>query len=268
MRTLILFLLSVCFCGVLPASAWAWGKTGHRVGGAIAEAYLSPEARAGVAALVGVETLAEGSVWADFMRSSNESFWRREAGPWHYVTVPDGESYDTAVAPDEGDSVTALARFRAEIVNPDLPLAERQRALRFAVHIIGDLHQPLHAGNGDDRGGNDVQIKWFGDMTRLHTIWDTKIVDHQQLSYTEMAEGLSRRITPEQASAWDDPDPRVWIAESVALRPGVYPGEARKDLRWNYVFDHQATVDLRLSQSGVRIASWLNDVFAAAPAAP
>lgn len=249
----------ICAFLMTATPAMGWGKTGHRVTGAIADLYLSDDARAAVQDILGVESLAEASTWPDFMRSSDEDFWRA-AGAYHHLDVPDIEAgYDPANAPPQGDAYTALQQFSQVVIDTDAPLEERQRALRLIVHIIGDLHQPLHVGNGLDRGGNDVTVVWFDTVTTLHLAWDEDLVDHEQLSYTEMTDWLSARITDEQASAWMDPDPLVWIAESAALRDGVYPNDA--ELRWDYVYEHRATMRTRLSQGGVRIAAYLNDLF-------
>ena len=249
----------ICAFLMTATPAMGWGKTGHRVTGAIADLYLTDEARTAVQDILGVESLAEASTWPDFMRSSDEDFWRA-AWAYHHLEVPDIEAgYDPANAPEQGDAYTALQQFAQVVIDTDAPLEERQRALRLIVHIIGDLHQPLHVGNGLDRGGNDVTVVWFDTVTTLHLAWDEDMVDHEELSYTEMTNWLSARITDEQVAAWMDPDPLVWIAESAALRDGVYPDDA--ELRWDYVYEHRATMRTRLSQGGVRIAAYLNDLF-------
>lgn len=258
------------YCGIiaasllafsLPSSAWAWGKTGHRVGGDIAQDYLSTDAQDAITSILGVEGLAEASTWPDFMRSSSDDFWQGDSRTWHYVTIPKGEIYGDSPAPETGDAITALANFQTVLRDPSADPKEKARALRFAVHIIGDLHQPLHAGDGTDRGGNDLDVSWFGDSTNLHSVWDTKLVDDSQLSYTEYADRLGARITPELASEWNTSDPVIWVTESTALRDMIYPEEG-SNLRWGYVFEHRASMELRLTQSGVRMAAWLNDTFA------
>jgi hypothetical protein len=258
-------LTSAAIAAVLSAPAFGWGQTGHRVTGAIAEQHLTAEAEAAVHEILGVETLAEASTWPDFMRSSRDPFWRA-AGPFHYVTVPEGETYAHHHAPEQGDSVTALAMFTETLRDPAASLEDKQRALRFIVHIIGDLHQPLHAGNGTDRGGNDVRVDWFGDRTNLHSVWDTRLVEHENLSYSEMTEWLSARITPELVAEWSVTDPVVWISESTEVRDTIYP-EPDEDgdinLGWRYAYEHTATMRQRLSMGGVRIAAYLNAVFAA-----
>lgn len=252
-------LLIICFALLATGNAYGWGKTGHRVTGAIAEQYLSPDARRSIAAILGVESLAESSTWADFMRASSDEFWQREASPYHYVTIPAGQSYSEVGAPEEGDSITALAKFAQTLKDPQATQQQKQLALRFSVHIIGDLHQPLHVGNGTDRGGNDFLVTFFGEVTNLHAVWDTKLVDDEELSYSEMAEWLSARITPALASEWSEPDPLIWIAESAQIRDDIYPEQ--RDIRWDYIFEHRQTMRTRLSQAGVRMAAYLNDLF-------
>lgn len=241
------------------ANVLAWGQIGHRVTGAIAENYLSPEARAAVSELLPHESLAEASTYADEMRSNPSEFWQKQAGPWHYVTVPVGKVYDEVGAPPEGDSVSALSRFRRTLLDDEATVEEKQLALRFTVHIIGDLHQPLHAGNGTDRGGNDVRIRFFREETNLHRVWDSQMIDRRQLSYTEWSDWLGQKITTEQLRAWSNPDPEVWIGESTTIRDRIYPEDA--DISWDYLYEHLPTATRRLQQAGVRIAAYLNELY-------
>ncbi|MFT4732766.1 MAG: putative cupredoxin-like copper-binding protein [Gammaproteobacteria bacterium] len=239
--------------------AHAWGQTGHRVTGAIAEQYLTAEAKAAIKQLLPNESLAEASTYADEMRSNPGEFWQKEARPYHYVTVPKGKHYHDVGAPEEGDAFTALQKFSKIVKDETAPLEERQRALRFIVHIIGDLHQPLHAGNGTDKGGNDVKLEFFWDDSNLHRVWDSGLIDRRQLSFTEWTQWLSEKITPEQAAAWNTIDPLVYIAESAAIRDTIYPETER--LSWDYLYQHLPTATVRLQEGGVRIAAHLNDLF-------
>ena len=252
MRAIIAALLIL----LAPNNAFAWGQTGHRVTGAIAEPLLNRHAARKVRAILGSETLAEASTWADDMRSNPDAFWQRTANPWHYVTVPAGRSYADVGAPPEGDAVTALQKFATTLRDPRATREQKQLALRFSVHIVGDLHQPLHAGNGNDEGGTQVRVTLFRQPTNLHAVWDSGLIDRRQLSYTEFAALLTRRITPELQRRWQTPDPLVWIAESASIRDTIYPeGE---ELSWDYAYRHRETIDTRLMQGGVRIAAYLN----------
>ena len=240
--------------------ALGWGPTGHRVTGAIAENNLSGVARAHVRQILGSESLAQASTWPDEQRSNPTEFWQKTASPWHYVTVPTGSAYNVAMAPPVGDAVTALTKFTATLRNPNSSIEDKQLALRFIVHIVGDLHQPLHAGRPGDRGGNAVEVTWFGKPTNLHAVWDSALIDDRQLSWTEMTTWLERTITPDQIFAWSDPRPTTWIAESVTLRETIYPTEPA--LSYKYVYQNRQAIDTRLSMAGVRIAAYLNWVFA------
>jgi hypothetical protein len=271
---------------LLPSPALAWGKTGHRVVAAIADTQLSGLARAHVREILGgAESLDEAANWPDEMRSAPGQFWQKTATPWHYVTL-NGITYDHA--PPEGDALQALGHFRDVLRDPSASLADKQLALRFVVHLVGDLHQPLHAGKCCDKGGNDVKVTWFGKPTNLHAVWDSAIVDDEQLSFTEMAAKLERHISNQDVLNWWDINPRDWISESAELRDTVYPtpapkpakgkrkkgrGAAVPELSFDYVYKFTPVMERRLSQAGVRLAAYLNDIFSSPqpvdhPAAP
>jgi len=254
-------LLLVCLSG-FHSSVLAWGVIGHRVTGAIADQLVKPHTKQHIQHILGKETLARGSTWPDEMRSNPSEFWRKTASPWHYVTIPEGKTYAQVGAPKEGDAVTALIRFKTTLQNPKASRAEKQLALRFIVHIIGDLHQPLHAGNGTDRGGNDRKITFFNHKTNLHSVWDSGLVDGLQLSYTEWTQWMLDDLTPAQRTQWRSAEPRVWIKESVAIRQTVYPPETQEAISWDYAYEHNPIIKKRLLQGGVRIADYLDDVFA------
>ena len=242
--------------------ALAWSQTGHRVTGAIADAHLGPKARATVKEVMGSESLAEASNWPDYMRSAPGAFWQKESSPWHYVTIPQGKAYADVGAPPQGDAVTALTRFSAVLKDRKAPLAERQKALRFIVHIIGDLAQPLHVGRGGDladRGGTDIKVTWFGRPTNLHSVWDFELVENERLAYTEWTPWLLAAATPDQMRDWSSPDPAQWMADSVALREQIYPADP--DLGYTYAFENRERVRQQLTKGGLRLAAYLNRLF-------
>lgn len=252
-------ILTIALLAWPSVPALAWGQTGHRVAGMIAEQHLGGLARAHIEMIIGTEGLAEASTAPDEMRSDPAEFWQKTANPWHYVTVPKGRDYADVGPPPEGDAASALARFAAILRHPAASRADKQLALRFAVHIIADLHQPFHAGNGTDKGGNDVKLTFFDEETNLHAVWDSGIIDRQKLSATEYAARLGRRIAPETVVAWWQPDPGVWIGESARLRDGLYP--TGTSISWDYAFRHLPIVERRLQQAGIRTAAYLNQIF-------
>jgi hypothetical protein len=244
---------------VMSFQVLSWGQVGHRVTGAIAEQHLTPEAQRAISRLLVNEDLAEASTYADDMRSHPSEFWTKTANPWHYVNVFDGKTYSDIAPPPEGNAVTALEMFTKQLKNEQSSLKEKQIALRFIVHIIGDLHQPFHAGNGIDRGGNDVKLKFFWEDSNLHRVWDSGLINKQQLSYTEWTRILSRKISGQQAKEWMVVDPKVWIAESAKLRRNLYPDNDK--LSWDYQYQNLPVLKERLQMGGVRIAAYLNVLF-------
>ncbi|MGI8611449.1 MAG: S1/P1 nuclease [Sphingomicrobium sp.] len=251
-----LLALGASAAAMVPSPALAWGRTGHRVIAAVADQHLSGLARAHVREILGVESLDEAAFWPDEMKSDPSPFWQKTASPWHYVTVG-GFTYDQP--PPEGDAQSALRKFRAMLEDPATSKADRQLALRFIVHLVGDLHQPLHVGRPGDRGGNDVKVTWFGRDTNLHAVWDTALVDDEQLSFTEWAERLNRHTRSRDVIDWWVVNPIVWITESAQIRETIYPRDPA--LSWDYGFRHKPVIKRRLAQGGVRLAAYLNDLF-------
>jgi len=268
------WLFAAAAAAFIPSPALAWGKTGHRVVAAIADTQLSGLARAHVEQILGPgESLDEAANWPDEMRAAPGDFWQKTATPWHYVTL-NGIIYDHA--PPEGDALEALGRFSKTLQDPNASRADKQLALRFIVHLVGDLHQPLHVGKCCDKGGNDVKVTWFGKPTNLHAVWDSQLVDDEQLSFTELAAKLERHISPQDVVKWWDVNPRDWISESAEIRDTVYPPPAKPvkgrkpkkgqpllpDLSYSYVYKFTPVMERRLSQGGVRLAAYLNAIFA------
>lgn len=257
----ILVAVAATVLAIAPAPAFAWGKTGHRVVGQIADAHLSSEARAAVKRILGNETMAEASNWPDFMKSDPSPFWQKTASSWHYVTLHGGKTYNQAGAPPEGDAITALDRFSATLRDRKASLDDKRMALRFVIHIVGDLAQPLHNGDGTDRGGNDLKVTWFGKPTNLHSVWDSLLVDDEQLSFSEMAAWLNARITPADVKGWSSADPKVWMADSVIVRDQVYPPSGDTALGYRYVYENTPRLEQQLEKGGIRLAAYLNNVF-------
>jgi len=251
-----------------PAPALAWGKNGHRVIAAIADSQLSGLARANIRLLLDHgESLDEAANWPDEMRSDPAPFWQKTSVPWHWVTL-NGIYYDHA--PPEGDALEAIEHFSKVLRDPSASRADKQLALRFIVHLVGDFHQPLHVGKCCDKGGNDVKVKWFGKPTNLHVVWDSLLLEEEKLSFTELAAKLERHITDADVIAWWDINPRDWISESGQIRDSVYPAPGKKgrkgkepELSYDYVHRFTPLMERRLQMGGVRLAAYLNAIYAA-----
>src|SRR4029079_4669898 len=270
-RPMKTWLFVAAAASLIPSPAFAWGKTGHRVVAAIADTQLSGLARAQVEQILGRgESLDEAPNWPDEMRSAPGPFWQKTATPWHYVTL-NGIIYDHT--PPEGDALEALKHFSGILKSPNASREDKQTALRFIVHLVGDLHQPLHVGKCCDKGGNDVKVSWFGKATNLHAVWDSQLLDEEQLSFTELAAKLERHISPLEVVKWWDANPRDWITESAELRDTLYPPPAKPrvgendndqpllpELSYSYVYKFTPLMEQRLSQGGVRLAAYLDAI--------
>lgn len=248
----LLLLLSALSLNVL-----AWGPTGHRVIGLIAEKHLSKKALKNIQQILKNETLAEVSTYMDFIRSDNT---KRHMSPWHYMTIPDGKTYAEAGTPEEGDVYVTMNRLIAELNSKQFTDEDEAFALKCLVHLIGDVHQPLHVGNGEDKGGNDVKVEFFWDDSNLHRVWDSGIIDGQEFSYTEYTDWINH-ATDEQIEQWQKDDIMTWCVESMEYRDQCYDMPESKKINYRYVYDNIELVNQRLLQAGIRLAGVLNKIY-------
>lgn len=252
MRSLLIIVALV----VSSLPALSWGPIGHRAVGEIAEQRMGAKAQQAVRDLLGEESLAEASLWADEIRS--ESRWQ-VSSPWHYVNIPDGQTYDRARRSRDGDVIGALERFVAVLRYGGSSREDKLAALKFIAHFVGDLHQPLHVGRASDRGGNEFRVSWFGEPSNLHRVWDSEVISRLRLSPSSLIRTLESRA-PEEVEAWRQDGPLTWVDESMALRPLVYNMRGR-GLGRDYLREAGPVVEERLLQAGVRLAAMLDAVF-------
>jgi len=236
-------------------SLTAWGKTGHRIVGKIAETLLTENAKMQIKKLIGHHDISRISNWADEIKSDPQ--WSH-AWDWHYCTIPDGEDYEPGK--HKGQAIEKIKEFIQTLKNPKSTKEEKQIALKFLVHLIEDLHQPLHVGNGKDKGGNSTNVNWFGALTNLHTVWDTKLIDHQNLSYTEYADYLMLDLNYSKIQKWQGDNVMEYIYESKNFRSHCYDYTG-ENLKWEYVYKNKDLIELRLLQGGARLSGELNRIF-------
>ncbi|HSL85032.1 MAG TPA: S1/P1 nuclease [Thermoanaerobaculia bacterium] len=253
-----------------PGELHAWGQNGHRIVGEIAERHLTVAARQGVIEILGQhESLAEAASWPDDIRS--DPAWGR-AAPWHFISIDDHETLANTARSGEGDVLEAMERFEAVLRDPDAPKEKKVEALRFYVHFVGDVHQPLHVGRRDDRGGNSIRVRWFREPRNLHSVWDSGLIESRELSFTEYVrfiDGASR----EEIVAWQAAPYEEWVRESFCLRGRLYDfgaeaarePEEEPNLGFGYAFHQGPLVDRRLRQAGIRLAGHLNAILTGAP---
>ncbi|MFK7953359.1 MAG: S1/P1 nuclease [Ekhidna sp.] len=254
MRKLTTFI----FVLFLTIQSFAWGPTGHRVIGLIAEKHLSKKAMKKLSAVLSNETLAEVSTYMDFIRADNTY---RHMAPWHYCTIPDGKTYAEAGTPEEGDAIVTIQRLVKELKSKNFTDVDEAFALKCLVHLIGDIHQPLHAGNGEDKGGNDVDVEFFWRKSNLHRVWDSGIIDEQKYSYTEYVSWINHP-SEVQLKDWSSINVLDWAKESQEYRDQCYDTmPENKKLNYRYNFENIDLVNQRLLQAGIRLANVLNEIY-------
>lgn len=252
------------FFFALPLYSLAWGVLGHRIVGEIAGSYLTNKARTEIQKILGDESMAMSSNWADFIKSDSAY---RYLNSWHYINFKSGLSGDDVRSYLKQDTVTDVytrVNFLVkELKRKALPMETKQLYLKLLIHFIGDIHQPLHEGRPDDLGGNRVRVTWFGNGTNLHAVWDESLVNFQQLSYTEYVAAINH-TTLKQRQAWQKTAVADWIAESYSIAETLYPEITEKEQKigYEYNFKHIKTVNEQLLKGGVRLAGLLNAIFA------
>jgi len=238
-------------------TAGAWGMLGHRVVGEVAQSHLNETAKGKVANILGAMTLAEVSNWMDDIKSNDKYDSLR---PWHYTTIPDGKTYADITPSEKGDVVQGIKKMVQGLRSGNLSSKLEKEYLMILVHLVGDIHQPLHVGNGEDRGGNDVKVEWFWDSSNLHRVWDSGIIDSKQYSYTELT-NLVNHPTENEVEEWQSAEVEEWANECMSFRNGIYDLPSNNKINYEYRYKHWDTVQLQLLKGGVRLAGILNDIY-------
>jgi hypothetical protein len=265
MRLLILAL------ALLSLQAFAWGPTGHKTIALIAEKELSLEARNEIIKIFGKSNLEYASVWPDHVR--NDWNWVHTK-PYHFTNIRDNEDYWNSITSyQQGQTDAVMASLKAEqiLLDPKSSLVEKRYALNFLVHLVGDLHQPLHSGRPEDRGGNLIILSWFGLDDNLHAVWDTGIIRaglfnnhtrHASNHHIETPIQYLHSLAPissQQKVSWQNGNIVDWTHESVQFRKASYHSATISEVM---VLDQYKTlVDQRVQQGGIRLAYWLNKIF-------
>lgn len=244
--------------------AYCWGTTGHRVIAEIAENHLSNKAKRNLKKLIGNEKLAYWSNWPDFIKADTTGVWKH-TDQWHYVNVDPQNNLQSFIeklkeqkAPNIYTQINILSE---QIKDKKTPEKDREIALRFLIHLMGDAAQPLHVGRAEDLGGNKIKLKFFGDNTNLHSLWDSKLVDFQKYSYTEFANILDVKSKEEiakiQAGTLED-----WLYDSHLSANRIYANSvADANYAYDYNYKFTSLLEQQLLNGGLRLAKVLNEIL-------
>jgi hypothetical protein len=252
----------ITLCAYLPSNVFAWGMIGHRVVGEIADSYLTAKSRKAVQSILGGESLAMSSNWPDFIKSDSTFNY---LSSWHYVNLPTGLDQQGVFAylktEKSANVYNKIPEMVAMLKDKQSTLEQKRMAIRLLVHLVGDLHQPMHTARKDDLGGNRVNLTWFGNRSNLHRLWDENLIEYQQLSYTEYASAINHP-SKAQLAAWRKTSLEQDVFESYQIVNKIYDTVKPDDkLGYKYNFDFVDTLNQQLLKGGVRLAEIINEIY-------
>jgi len=240
------------------ASNPPWGQTGHRTTGKIAENHLTRNAKRQINELLKGESLAFVSTYGDEIKSDKKY---NELYTWHYINMSLDSQYEDSEKNPQGDLVTAINKCISILKNENSTQEDKIFYLKMLVHFMGDLHQPMHIGRTEDKGGNTIQVQWFGRGSNLHRVWDTDMIEEWKMSYLELAEN-TQELSKLQIKSIQKGTVVDWVNDTHKLSKIAYASVNTGDkLRYRYSYDHFKTVRKQLQKGGIRLAKVLNDIF-------
>jgi len=240
------------------ATSPEWGATGHRTIGEIAEKHLSKKAKKEIEILLQGQGLAIVSTFGDDIKSDDayDKFYT-----WHFVNFPFDTKYENSKKEKRGDIVQGIAYCINILKDANASQEDKTFYLKFLVHLIGDLHQPLHVGRAEDKGGNDIKVLWHYKKSNLHRVWDSEMIEFYNMSYSELSANTSN-LSKAQIELIQQGSVLDWTYESQSLAKKVYKSAKQDEkLSYRYSYDHFEIVRSQLQKSGIRLAKILNDIF-------
>jgi hypothetical protein len=257
-KSLLLLTLIILCVNCVPV--FGWGAKGHNIIAGIAETHLSRKAKKEVHRLLEGHTMVYFSVWMDEIRSDSTYAY---TSTWHYANVDEGQSYATMQKEPNGDVITATILSINQLKNKSLPDSTRAMYLRFLIHLIGDMHCPMHAGRLSDRGGNGFTVKWKGANTNLHSYWDTSVIeDARYWSSIEWSTYIDIAMNKKQRRAIEAGTPLDWFDDTVAYAADIYKNTTvNETLTVPYARKYTPLLEKQFLKAGYRLAGLLNDIF-------
>lgn len=240
-------------------SAFGWGQKGHDTVAAIAEAHLTPATATATDSLLNGNSLV---YWANWLDNASHTPQYAYSSTWHYKNIDADQTYDNAPELASGNIITALRQNIAYLRSPETSEEEKALALKMVIHLIGDLHQPMHMGRKSDKGGNGHKVRYFYRDTNLHSVWDSSIPESaHKWSYSEWRDQIDR-LTPTETEYIIAGDLDAWGRETYVIATKVYDSTPQgTDISYDYVEQWRPTVETQFLRGGRRLAHVLNTIF-------
>lgn len=256
MKNLIILLSCLLFAG----SVYGWGQKGHDVTAYIAECHLTPEAAQKIDKVLNGHSPVYYCNWMDIASHTPEYNYTKT---WHYLNIDEGQTLETMPRNPKGDVLTAVTALVAELKAGGLaPEAETEK-LKMLIHLVGDMHCPMHLGRAEDLGGNLHKVRFFGRETNLHTVWDTDLVEAaHRWSYTEWAEQIDNGRSKADRKRIATGTPDDWVRETHGICTRVYADTPEgMEISYDYVARFAPVVEDQLLRAGLRLAALLNEIY-------
>ena len=243
----------------ISIDALSWGQKGHDVTCAIAQRHLTRRAARQIDKIFEGKSLV---YWANWMDNASHTPEFAYTSTWHYKNIDAEESYDGAAVNENGDVVTAINAQIEALKSGRLDKEQTEIALRMLVHLVGDVHCPMHMGHKSDRGGNRWQIQYFNQGKNLHGIWDTDVIESaHKWTFTEWAEQIDV-LDRKAARAITEGSVNDWGRETFAITTKIYDSTpVGSKLSYDYVSEWTPVAEQQLLKGGLRLASILNAIF-------
>lgn len=254
-----LFITLLLSFAISVPSAFAWGQKGHDVTAFIAEQHLTPATREVVDSLLEGKSMV---YWANWLDNASHTRPYAYTKTWHYKNIDAGERYEEAQANPAGDAVLAVKAQLETLQDPHKSFADKQLALKILIHVVGDIHQPMHLGHATDLGGNRVKVKFFGRDNNLHAVWDSNILESgHKWSYTEW-QSMIDRVTPVREQAIVAGTIDDWAKQSAAIAAIIYEETPEgSELSYDEVARWTPVIEDQLLNAGLRLAHLLNTLY-------
>ena len=260
MNKRVIFKLFTMFAAVLfSVEAFAWGQKGHDVVAYVAECNLSPVVAKRVTAALDGHSLVYFSNWMDNASHTEEYAY---TSTWHYANIDEGYTFETMPRMKRGDVVKAVNELVAKLKRHNLSPEKENIALRMLIHLVGDLHCPMHAGRKSDRGGNGVKVIYFGRATNLHSVWDSALVESaHNWSYTEWQKQIDI-ISKKEKRALQEGSVEDWFKHTHAIARVIYSEipEGTK-LSYDEVARYAPIIEQQFLKGGLRLAKLIEEIY-------
>lgn len=254
---------NLLLCALLSMSSSAmfgWGQKGHDTTVFIAENHLTEKTKNTIDSLLDGKSMVYYANWLDNASHTPEYAYSKT---WHYKNIDEGQSFEDAPLHHQGDIVRAIKTQAIVLNDPSSSKEEKQLALKMVVHLLGDIHQPMHLGRASDLGGNRHKVKYFGKDNNLHSVWDTSLPESaHKWSYTEWANQIDRTTPQEYVDIVSGGSPESWASETFDIAKKIYETTPEgTSISYDYIAEWTPVIEQQFLRGGLRLADVLNSIF-------